>query len=319
MNRLLLMLLLALLIFNCSCRPEKEEMLILHAGSLSVPFKHMAGAFMEKYPEVSVRLESAGSRTCARKITELNSPADVFASADSAVIRHLLKPRYADFCIDFATNEMVIMYTPKSRYADTISVQNWPDILLDPRVEYGHSNPDADPCGYRTLLCWQLAEKYYSRPGLYKTLIASRPLKNIRPKEVDLLVLLETRELDYIFIYRSVAEQHGGPFLILPDEINLRSDELSEHYSQVSLELNGGRPEERIIRKGAPMVYGITIPKSAVSPEWAARFVVFVLGPEGRRIMEANNQPEIVPARVDNFEALPLIVRPFVRDRNIES
>jgi molybdate/tungstate transport system substrate-binding protein len=85
------------------------------------------------------------------------------------------------------------------------------------------------------------------------------------------------------------------------------------------LELNGSHPEETIIRKGAPMVYGITIPKSAASPEWAARFVVFVLGPEGRRIMEANNQPEIVPARVDNFEALPLIVRPFVRDRNIES
>ena len=319
MNRFLLMLLLTLLIFNCSCRSGKEDLLILHAGSLSIPFKHMAGAFMEKYPEVSVRLEAAGSRTCARKITELNSPADVFASADSAVIRHLLMPRYADFCIDFATNEMVIMYTPKSRYADTISVQNWPDILLDPRVEYGHSNPDADPCGYRAMLCWQLAEKYYSRPGLYKTLIASRPLKNIRPKEVDLLALLETGELDYIFIYRSVAEQHGGSFLLLPDEINLGSVELSEHYSKVSLELNGSHPEETIIRKGTPMVYGITIPKSAASPEWAARFVVFVLGPEGRRIMEANNQPEIVPARVDNFEALPLIVLPFVRDTNIES
>jgi ABC-type Fe3+ transport system substrate-binding protein len=66
-------------------------------------------------------------------------------------------------------------------------------------------------------------------------------------------------------------------------------------------------------------VYGITIPKSAASPEWAARFVVFVLGPEGRRIMETSGQPEIVPARVDNFEALPLIVRPLVQDANSES
>ncbi len=269
---------------------------------------------MDNHPEVLIKMEAAGSRTCARKITELNVPADVMASADSSVIRQLLMPHHADFCIDFATNEMVIMYTERSLDAGKITDHNWPDILLNPQVQYGHSDPDADPCGYRTLLSWQLAESYYRRPGLYELLVQSRPLKNIRPKEVDLLAVLELGELDYIFIYRSVAEQHQGRYLILPDEINLKNSDLSDYYQQAWVELKGSVPGEKIVRKGSPIVYGITIPKAARSPGWASRFVAFVLGPEGQQIMKSCGQPVIVPSRVDHFGALPEALKALVQN-----
>jgi molybdate/tungstate transport system substrate-binding protein len=314
MNRWIVSVFSALLLLTWSCKSGQEKLLILHAGSLSVPFKHISEAFMDKYPEILVYTEAAGSRTCARKITELNVPADVMASADSSVIRQLLMPHYADFCIDFALNEMVIMYTERSLEAEKITDRNWPEILLKPQVQYGHSDPHADPCGYRTLLCWQLAESYYCRPGLYDLLVQSRPLKNIRPKEVDLLALLESGELDYIFIYRSVAEQHHGLYLVLPDEINLKTSDMSEYYQQAWVELEGAMPGEKIIRKGAPMVYGITIPKTARSPRWASRFVAFVLGPEGQRIMKSCGQPLIVPARVDHLDALPELLKPLVQN-----
>lgn len=314
MNRWLVFVFAAFLLLNWSCKSDQEKLFILHAGSLSVPFKHISEAFMDKYPEILVKTEAAGSRTCARKITELNVPADVMASADSSVIRQLLIPRHADFCIDFATNEMVIMYTERSLEAEKITNRNWPEILLKPQVQYGHSDPNADPCGYRTLLCWQLAEQYYRRPGLYDLLVQSRPLKNIRPKEVDLLALLESGELDYIFIYRSVAEQHHGRYLILPDEINLKTSDLSEYYQQAWVELEGAIPGEKIIRKGAPMVYGITIPKTARSPRWASRFVAFILSPDGQRIMKNCGQPVIVPARADHFDALPELLKPLVQN-----
>lgn len=303
---------LFLLIWNC--RSNKEKLLILHAGSLSVPFKQISDAFMYKNPGILIQTEAAGSRTCARKITELNVPADVMASADSSVIQKLLMPLYADFCIDFATNEMVIMYTEQSQKSEEITIHNWHDILIMPHVQYGHSDPNADPCGYRTLLCWQLAEKYYRRPGLYNLLIQSCPDKNIRPKEVDLLALLESGELDYIFIYRSIAEQRHGLYLVLPDEINLKKADLSEYYQQASVELEGVVPGEKIMRKGAPMIYGITIPKSAKSPEWAARFVAFVLGPDGQRIMRNNANPLILPPRTDHFDALPELLKPLVQN-----
>ena len=92
----------------------EQEIYILHAGSLSVPFKEMAAEFKKKNPNYSVKLEAHGSRTCARQITDLGRAVDVMASADSTVIRNLLMPDFADFCIDFTTNEMAIMYNKKS-------------------------------------------------------------------------------------------------------------------------------------------------------------------------------------------------------------
>ncbi len=302
-------------LFTLHCgNKEKQELLVLHAGSLSVPFKHMAEEFMKQNPDIIVRREAAGSRICARKITELNSQADVMTSADSAVIQTLLIPEYADYCIDFTSNEMVIMYRKESRYSEEINSENWYEILLRDDVWYGHSNPDADPCGYRTILCWKLAEKHYGKPGLYKELVRNCPEKNIRPKEVDLLALLESGELDYIFIYRSVAEQHNGKSVLLPDEINLKSPEMNHLYQEVSVELSGKKPGETISRKGAPMVYGITVPKTAAHPELGVKFVSFVLSDKGKEVMAKSGQPEIIPPGIDYFEKLPQELRRFFRN-----
>ncbi|MFQ6039092.1 MAG: tungstate ABC transporter substrate-binding protein WtpA [Candidatus Aminicenantales bacterium] len=306
------MFLFLLLTAGCGSGPS-SRLTILHAGSLAVPFRQMARAFMERNPSIEVRTESAGSVACARMIIDFQHPADVLASADSSVIRTMLIPEYAEFCIDFSTNEMVLMFTAQSRHAGEIRADNWYQVLLRPDVEYGHSDPESDPCGYRTFLCWQLAEDFYGEPGLYLKLIQGCPPRNIRPKEVDLLALLEAGELDYIFIYRSVARQHGGLFLRLPEEINLSSPSLKEHYRKAGIQLKGKHPGEKLTRRGAPIVYGLTIPKTAKSPGLAARFIAFVLGPEGQRIMEENGQPEITPAVTDHFEALPDVLKPFVR------
>jgi len=81
------------------------------------------------------------------------------------------------------------------------------------------------------------------------------------------LALLESNTIDYIFLYRSVAQQHGLKHLILPDSINLKLPELKDYYLTVSTEISGKKPGETIKKTGAPMVYGITIPKNAPNPE----------------------------------------------------
>jgi molybdate/tungstate transport system substrate-binding protein len=299
---------------NSANAPSTREIRVIHAGSLSIPFKEMAGAFIRKYPEYDVLLEAYGSRTCARQITDLKRQVDVMASADSAVIRDMLMPRYADFCIDFTTNEMVIMFTEKSRYADVIDSQNWYELLLKPDVQYGHSDPNSDPCGYRALLTWQLAEKYYRSENLYQRLRENMPAKNLRPKEVDLIALLEGGEVDYIFIYRSVAEQHRAKYLLLPEEINLKSPELADYYRNATLKITGSHPGEEVEVKGEAMVYGITMPKNAPHPQGALRFLSFVLGAEGQAIMKKNGQPEIIPPRVDYKEKLPDALKAFFKE-----
>jgi molybdate/tungstate transport system substrate-binding protein len=233
------------------------------------------------------------------------------ASADSAVIRNLLMPEYANYCIDFAGNEMVVMYGGKSRYADEIAPANWIDILLRPGVQIGHSDPNSDPCGYRAILVMKLVEKHYQRPGWFQKIKGKIGLKNIRPKEVDLLALLEHGELDYIFIYRSVAVQHDGRFLRIPAEINLGSPQLRNLYETVSVTINGKKPGEWLEKAGAPMVYGITVPTDARHQQWGIRFIEFLLADEGRSLMEQCGQPVLTPPRVDYFDRLPPRLRKF--------
>ena len=293
---------------------DKEQLIIFHAGSLTIPFDQIITAFQKENPNVEIVKEIAGSRECARKITELHKDCDIMASADYRVIDNLLIPEYADWNIKFAANEMAIVYTEHSKKANKINADNWMEILLDKDINYGRSEPNSDPCGYRTILTAKLAEKYYKIPGFAAKLL-SKDNEYIRPKEVDLLALLEVGELDYIFLYRSVAEQHGLKYLLLPDEINLKKSEYEELYKQVSTELNGKCPGEKITVKGEAMVYGITIPKNSPNRITAMNFLKFLLDKsKGLAILEQNGQPSLVPSYCETYSKLPDELKKYATD-----
>jgi molybdate/tungstate transport system substrate-binding protein len=286
------------------------QLIIFHAGSLAVPFKEMADAFETRHPGIKIMREAAGSRACARKISDLDKRCDVMASADYTVIDTLLIPDHADWNIKLATNEMTLVYHQKSRGASEITAQNWPEILLRKEVAFGRSDPNVDPCGYRAVLTIKLAEKHYSQSGLAEKLLAKD--KYIRPKETDLLALLEAGEIDYIFLYRSVAEQHKLQRLILPDQINLKKPELSSFYAAASVEISGKTPGSKITKKGAPMVYGVTIPRNAPNPKAALAFVEFLLARDGgMAIMQKNGQPSAVPGPSSSYAKIPESLRKF--------
>ncbi len=280
------------------------DLIIFHAGSLSVPIKEVCDSFTKLHPGVKILSEAAGSKDCARKISDLKKPCDVMLSADYFVIDQLLIPEFASWNIHFATNEMAIVYHEKSRYANEITDKNWYEILMKKDVAFARSNPDSDPCGVRAVLTTMLAEIYYQKNGLSSQLL-NKDMKYMRPKETDLLALLESNAIDYIFLYRSVAIQHKLKFVTLPDEINLKSAAFADYYSQVSVETLGKKPGEKITEVGAPMVYGLTIPKNAPNPAVANAFVDYILSPAGCRIMEKHGQPAIVPAETRSFTAIP--------------
>jgi len=280
----------------------QSELVIFHAGSLSVPFRKLAEIFEDRYPDVKVLAEASGSRHCARKICELSRECDVLASADYKVIENLLMDEYADFNICFATNEMAIAFTAKSRLADKFDSDNWWEILQDDDVAVGRSDPDSDPCGYRTLMVFQLAEKHYGIAGLAAKLAAKN--KFIRPKETDLLALLQSGQIDYVMIYRSVALQHGLEILELPVEINLSSEKFAGFYSQAKVAVSGKKHGETITRTGEAMVYSVTIPKTARNRKAAQAWVELLLSDEGRAVMEGCGQKTIAPAIADGYEFL---------------
>lgn len=291
------------------------ELIIFHAGSLSVPFKEAADSFQRQHPDVQFKLEAAGSVDCARKITELNRQCDIMASADYRVIEKLLIPHYTEWLIRFAANEMVLVYHDRSRYKDEVNQENWPHYLMRDGVYYGRSNPDSDPCGYRTVLSVRLAEEYYKKRGLASQLLA-KDQRFIRPKETDLLALLESGALDYAFLYRSVAEQHGLPYIALPDSINLGNPDLKEHYGRATVKIAGQKPDEPITMKGEPMIYGITMIKDAPNPQMARDFLHFLLAPDqGMQIMRRNGQPSLVPAPTEYYRRIPEAFQQYAKPR----
>jgi molybdate/tungstate transport system substrate-binding protein len=188
--------------FSQGTSQESKQLVIFHAGSLTVPFERILDGFKKENPGTEVVREIAGSRECARKISDLGKPCDVFASADYLVIENLLIPNHATWDLRFATNEMTIVYTDKSRRSNELNQKNWYSILLDKDIAVGRAEPNADPCGYRTVLTMKLAEIYYKQPGLADRML-NKNKEHIRPKEVDLLALLEAGELDYIFLYNT--------------------------------------------------------------------------------------------------------------------
>ncbi len=260
---------------------------------------------------MNIMLEAAGSVECARKIAELGKPCDLFASADYKVIDQLLIPDHASWNMPFAGNEMALVYQDASKYAGEITLANWLEILQRSDVLYGRSDPNADPCGYRAVMTLKLAEMYYNQRGVAEKIL-KKDCRFIRPKEVDLLALLESGTLDYIFLYRSVAIQHGLKYLALPREVNLSDISLDTLYRRVSVVVRGTPPESAITMHGEPMVYGLTIPRNAPNESMAIEFLKFFLAPSGgQAIIKLMGQTALVPSVVENSDDLPEALKEF--------
>jgi molybdate/tungstate transport system substrate-binding protein len=316
MKRILLQIfLIALIAAGCGTNSKswKTEITVFHAGSLTVPFNELRDVFEKRNPGVKVLLEPAGSLVCARKVTELKRSCDILASADYFVINQLLIPEYADWSIRFATNEIVIAFSDKAKYSNEIGSVNWMDILLKPDVIYGRSDPDADPCGYRTVLTMKLAEKYYNRSGLAASLV-SKDKDYIRPMEVDLVALIESNAIDYMFQYKSVAIQHNLKYVELPAEINLSDPSHENLYNPVDLEIRGNKPDEKIKVKGEYINYSLTIPYNAVNREGALKFISLMMSEEGIEIFRKNGQNPIVPFTTEQPERIPDELRASISD-----
>lgn len=296
------------------------KLTIFHAGSLTVPFEKIEKAFEEQYPDVDVQRESGGSTKMARLISEVGKPADIMASADYKVIDSILIPAFADWNVRFASNQLVLCYTDQSRDADQITDKNWYEILQKKQVVWGHSDPNLDPCGYRSLMVLQLAEKFYNIPGLYQRLIDNRPQENVRPKSVELVNLLKTGHMDYAWEYLSVAIQHELKYITLNDHINLGNYMYDDFYKQAQVKVTGKTPDTWVTQQGQSCTYGLTLLKDAPNPEAAKAFLQFLLSPEhGLKTLKEMGQPPFIPCWVPSREmadALPAEIHTLVEVKN---
>jgi molybdate/tungstate transport system substrate-binding protein len=263
---------------------------VFNAGSLTKPFSELLRAFKIRHPEVTPAQENSGSLEAARKLTDLGKIPDVIGVADYGVIAKLLIPKHASWYATFARNSMVLMHTDQSIGAGEINGQNWWQVTQRPDVRAGRADPALDPNGYRALMVFQLAEKFYRQPGLTERLQRAFPRMYIRPKEADLTALVQAGELDYAWSYASIARSAGLRYVSLPREIDLSDPGMAQWYAQASVRLPGQSREgkDSVEFRGEPIVYALTIPTAAPHRQTAAAFVSFVLSPAGQSILKAN-------------------------------
>lgn len=292
-------LLLLLVLLGCGTdRAPARTLTVFNAGSLARPMRAVLDTFARR-EGVAIAQESAGSLESARKLTELGKIPDVIALADADVFPQYLMPTHVASYTLFARNRMVVAYTDRSRYADEMRTASWTDVLARPDVEVGRSDPELDPNGYRTLMVWQLAERVHAAPGLAARLEARAGARNVRPKEADLVGLLEAGEFDYIWSYESMAKAIGLRYVLLGDSVDLSSPTLAQHYRQARVEVRGADAASRVTFTGAPIVYAYAVPRAAPEPELAQRFADFLASSEGRAILrreglDALEMPEVL-------------------------
>jgi len=322
-------------------------LVVFAAGSLIIPFGDIEKAFENRYPNIDVQAEYHGSIQVIRHATELHELIDVVATADASLVPMLMYAQndpdtnqpYANWYIRFASNHLALAYGPNSKYADEINSENWYSILARPDVRVGIADPRFDASGYRALMAYALAQDYYQKNTLFRDMFSShftyplgifkddglttisvpeiietKPNSHIviRGASIQLIALLESGDLDYAFEYESVIRQHQLKLLQLPDRINLGSEEFDQLYSTVQVNLDFRRfasvkPQFRGERIG----YGITIPGNAPHPDLAAQFIAFLLGPEGRAIMQKDYHPLFDPATGDQYENIPAALQEF--------
>jgi len=290
----------------------KVTLTLFGAGTLANPFNDADTRFAAANPNVTVQAQFGGSVKEVKQVTDLGQPADVVAVADYAVIPQYMfgqggKQRFATWYAGFVANAITFVYTDQSKGAGQITSQNWYEVLSQPGVRIGRSNPDTDPSGYQTLQMLKLAETYYHKPGLSAAILKNAPTTYIRDTETELIGALQAGEIDYLAIYKSDALQHKFKFLDLPSDISLSDPAKAPTYATVSVHTANGT----LMAK--PIIYALTIPTNAPHADWAERYVAFVLGPAGQTILGDAGFTVLQPAVATPIAAVPAALRNLVQ------
>ena len=305
--------------FSCVCTGEAtglRPVTVFNAGSLNTPFAKVEAAYESQFPRVDVQLFGGGSVTMIEKITKQGKKADVLASADAYLIPTLMYPTYADYYVTFAKNHMVVVYTNQSRHKDTITSDNWYEVLNTPDVKYVISDPNTDPAGYRAVMSVQLAERVYGVDSIFTSLLGSHSTMTrtfsdnkytidvtkpspdgkllIGKNGPDVIAILKDGKADYAIEYSSVAIQNGLPYIELPIGMDLSSQDYAGTYATVKVKRISGTTTAT--ETATPIIYAVTVPKNARSPDLGLEFIRILISKTGQDILTADGQETIVPA-----------------------
>ncbi len=255
---------------------------VLYAGSLVKLMERSLGPAFTKATGQEFRGYGGGSNKLANEIKGELRRGDVFISANPKVDEQLEGSANGDWVhwyILFAQSPLVIAYSPSSRFAAEFKRKPWYEVLAEPGIRIGRTDPKLDPKGAFTLELLQRAEEFYKRPGLSQSVLGSPDNPSQVLPEEALVGRFQSGELDVGFFYSTEAANTKMTFVKPVGEID---------------------PLAR---------YTVSVLRGAANGAGAERFVTYLLGPEGREILRQNGLEVTAPTLTGD----PLGVPPAIR------
>jgi molybdate/tungstate transport system substrate-binding protein len=232
---------------------------VLYAGSLVNLMEHGIGPAFDKATGDKFQGYGGGSVGLANQIKGKLRQADVFISANPKVNDGLMGAANGDWVnwyIAFAQSPLVIGYNQSSRFAADFKSKPWYQVLLEPGIRIGRTDPKLDPKGALTVTLMKQAETFYKSPDLSQRVLGApdNPAQ-VLPEET-LVGRLQSGQIDAGFFYSTETADAKIPAIDLPTEIAPKA------------------------------VYTVTILHGAPNAAGADQFVAFLLGSDGQNVMK---------------------------------
>ena len=177
---------------------------VLYAGSLVNVMEKGVGPGFGSSTGYTFQGFSAGAKALANQIKGEVRPGDVFVSAAPAVNNTLEGSKngnWVSWYVTFAKAPLVIGYNPHSKFASALKTKPWYQVLSQPGIKVGRTDPVTDPKGALTVRALRQAATADHQPGL---VTAVEKNSTVFPEET-LVGRLQSGQLDAGFFYTSEA------------------------------------------------------------------------------------------------------------------
>lgn len=198
-----------------------------------------------------LKAKGGGSFTDARLISQ-GDPANAFVSVSkSSYNQTYLGSRYSGWAIAFASDQLVLAYSNSThtslvnsiaaQFSSALNSNNSQVYaqayanLTSGNVKVGISDPSSDPAGLRGWISLEIAGKLYANnESRYTSAITSNGGVSNSSSAAQLVTPLTTGNIQFLFIYKSVAVSDKLPYIELSNYTNFGSPSLSGFYSSYS-------------------------------------------------------------------------------------
>jgi molybdate/tungstate transport system substrate-binding protein len=244
--------------------------------------EHSVGPAFNKATGDTFQGFAAGSNALVNQIKGQLRRGDVFISANPMVNDSLTGAANGDWVswyVDFAQSPLVIGYNPSGKFAADLKSRPWYAVMQEAGIKIGRTDPKLDPKGALTIQLLDHAEQVYNQPGLAQKILGAPDNLAQVSLEETLVGRLQSGQLDVGFFYSTETSDLKIPSISLPPEVSL-----SAHYTA-------------------------TVLRNAASPAGATRFVGFLLGAQGRALMQDHGLDIVKPSVSGDASKMPPQIR----------